>query len=246
MYEQRFYRKEFSDDWPSYQVQIQETDILVKSKQKLDQELIGSFVASLRQDIEGYINRFPEFKTTLSSFEPACRQAGSQDGPPPIVSEMIEKSALAGVGPMASVAGAIAEYLGRRLFEESDELIVENGGDIFINKKGPILLGMQGPQSSIINRLLLSLEEAAPFGVCSSSSVLGHSLSLGRADLATVVSDSAVFADALATKLANMVCSEDDIDTALAFAASFKLTKGAVLVKGQRLGVWGKVKLVKR
>ena len=60
---------------------------------------------------------------------------------------------------MASVAGAIAEQLGRRLLEESDELIVENGGDIFISKKGSVLLGMHGPQNSIINRLLLSLEE---------------------------------------------------------------------------------------
>ena len=239
MYEERFYRKEFSKDWSSCQVQIQETDILVKSKDPLDQKLVESLAKGLRKDIEDYIKDFPEFKATLSSFTP-------QKSPPPIVSEMIEKTCPLDVGPMASVAGAIAEYMGKSLLKSTPELIVENGGDIFIKKNGPISLGLRGPQSSIINRLLLSVEDDSSLGICSSSSVLGHSLSLGRADLAMVISRSAIFADALATRLANMVLSEDDIDKALGFAAEFPLTKAVVVAKGERLGVWGEVELVKR
>jgi ApbE superfamily uncharacterized protein (UPF0280 family) len=158
---------------------------------------------------------------------------------------MIEKSALVDVGPMASVAGAIAEHMGRRLLKESDELIVENGGDIFIKKNGPIILGMRGPEGSMINKLSLSVEDDSPLGICSSSAVLGHSLSLGRADLATVVSHSAIFADALATRLANMIVSEADIDRALECAAGFALTKAVVLAKGERFGLWGEVRLAR-
>ena len=240
MYEERFYRKDFSKDWFSYEVHIKETDILVKSKARLVQERIVDLTAGYRQDIEKYIEAFPEFKTTLSSFK-------MQGNPCAIVKEMIEKSSALDIGPMACVAGALAEYIGKDLLGLTDGLVVENGGDVFIKKQGRILLGIYAGPSSRINEFLLSIENTGPYlGICSSSSLLGHSLSLGRADMATVVSDSSIFADGLATKLANMVHDEDDIDEALAFARRFSLTKAVSLVKGQKIGVWGGVRLVKR
>ena len=240
MYEERFYRNDFSKHWHSYQVSVKETDILIQSRGKLEQEKIYALVKRYRKEIEDYINIFPGFKTSLSPFtlrEPA----------PAIVKDMIEKSSLADVGPMASVAGAVAEYVGRELLEFTPEIIVENGGDIFIRKIGDIILGLYAGKNNFINNFLLSIKNSdSSLGICSSSSSLGHSLSLGNADLAAVISDSAVFADAMATRLANMVNDERDIEKAVKFSQKFSLLKGVVIVKRDKLGIWGDVQLLKK
>jgi hypothetical protein len=82
-------------------------------------------LSNFRKQIENYINSYPLFKSTLLPY--------SQDKKAPeIIKSMIHTTALCGVGPMASVAGAIAEFVGKELLNYSSEVIVENGGDIFI------------------------------------------------------------------------------------------------------------------
>ena len=128
---------------------------------------------------------------------------------------------------------------------KSPELMVENGGDIFIKKQGNINLSLYAGKGSFVNGLTLLIENKdGEIGICSSSSLLGHSLSLGNADLATVISPSAVFADSLATKLANMVHREEDVGEAVEFAKSFSLTRGVLAVKGEKIGIWGNIQLV--
>ncbi|HEC70134.1 MAG TPA: UPF0280 family protein, partial [Candidatus Omnitrophica bacterium] len=231
MYEERFYRKDFAKDWFSYELTVEETDILVRSKNPLDRRFIYNSIKRYRQDIQDYINRFPEFKSSLSAFslrEPA----------PLIVKDMIEKTSFLDIGPMSAVAGAIAEYLGKALLKFSDELIVENGGDVFIKKKGEINLGLYAGEGNFINDLVLGLKNTSLYlGICSSSSFLGHSLSLGSADLVTVVSDSVVFSDALATKLANMVCKEDDVNSVIDYALTLVYKpQGILIVKREKIG----------
>ena len=240
MYEERLYRKDFAKDWYSYEICVKETDLLVQSKEKLDEQIIYRSVKNYRKELEDYIRNFPEIKSSLSSFslkEPA----------PSIIKDMVEKSSLVGIGPMASVAGAIAEYVGKDLLEFTCELVVENGGDIFMKKRGDILLGLYAGEASFINNFLLRVENKdSCMGICSSSSFLGHSLSLGRADLSTVISESAVFADAMATKLTNMVKDEKDIDAAIQFCKKFSLSRGVVVVKRDKLGIWGEVELLRK
>jgi len=240
MYEERFYRKDFSKDWYSYEANVKETDILVQSKAKLNREIIYDLINKYRGQIEDYIRNFPEFKSSLSSLE-------LKEPAPSIIKDMIDKSYIAGVGPMASVAGAIAEYIGKDLLKFTSEIIVENGGDIFIKKEGDILLGMYAGEASLINNFSLSVKNKDSYlGICSSSSFLGHSLSLGRADLAAVISGSVIFADSMATCLANMVKDEEDIEKAIEFSRKFSLIKGVVIVKREKLGIWGQVKLLKK
>ena len=240
MYQERFYQKDFSRQWNSYEVNVKETELFVQSKGILDTSIIQSTVQALRSDVEAYIERFPVFATGLSSFS-------LQEPAPRIVKEMIEKTSLVDVGPMASVAGAVAEYIGKELMSYSPEVMVENGGDIFIAKRGDVVLGLYAGQESVINDFLISVHnKEAFFGVCSSSSVLGHSLSLGRADLVTVISPSVIFADALATKLANMVIEEEDIDKALEFSRTFSYTKAVVIVRKERIGLWGDIELLRK
>ncbi len=239
MYEPRFYQSDFIKEWFSLKVAVSETDLLVKSKLPLEESSVVFLVKKFRKEIEDYILKHGKFKTALFPLpaEQPC---------PRIVYEMAEKSSLAGVGPMASVAGAVAEFLGRELIPKSPELLVENGGDIFIKKQGNIKLSLYAGKGSFVNGLTFLIENKdGETGICSSSSFLGHSLSFGNADLTTVISPSAVFADALATKLANMVHGEEDVGKALEFAKSFSLTRGVLAVKGEKIGIWGDIQIGK-
>lgn len=239
MYEERFYRKKFARDWFLYQAEVGETDILVKSIKPLNSQVILQTVKKYRSRVEDYIEKFPEFKNTLSCFS-------LQEPAPQIIREMVDKTVLLDIGPMASVAGAIAEFVGKELSNFSPQFIIENGGDIFIKKENDISLGIYAGEGNFINNFSISLNKPAIYlGVCTSSSFLGHSVSLGRADLVTAVSDSVIFADALATKIANMINNEEDIEKAIDFSKKFSLTKGILIVKNQKLGLWGNLKIFK-
>ncbi len=238
MYEDRFYRKTFTDRWHACEINIGQTDILVKTEDRLDKSYISNLIKRLRSEIEEYISRFPEFETSLLPVR-------KQEPAGPIIQEMIEKTALVGTGPMSSVAGAIAEFMGRRLASAHGQFIVENGGDIWMKKQGDIFLGVYAGFDNPINDFLLKIpNKNGMLGVCSSSSVLGHSLSLGSADLVTVISESAIFADALATKIANRVCTDADVDKETNMAKQYELTRGVMIVRKDKIGLWGGINLV--
>ena len=72
---------------------------------------------------------------------------------------------------------------------------------------------------------------------------MGHSLSLGTADAVIALAPSAAFADAAATAIGNMVKDTNDIAKAIDKAKSIGLLRGVVVIKGDRIGIWGKVKI---
>jgi len=237
MYEERFYRKDFANAWNSYEISIEETDILIKTEVPIDQERIRSLIIELREQVKEQIQEAPDF---LSSLRPVPGKESAK----PIIKEMIHKSAVVGTGPMSSVAGAIAEFVGRELMQFGGQFVVENGGDICIKKNGGIILGIYAGLDNPVNDFLLQINKTGKMlGVCSSSSRLGHSLSLGYADLVTVISESAVFADALATGIANRVCTDADVSRQIDKAKNYRLVKGLVIVKGNTIGLWGDITL---
>ena len=165
---------------------------------------------------------------------------------PEIVREMADASSSTGVGPMASVAGAISQYVGKRLLEHSREVIIENGGDIFVmsrKKRKVAVYAGDSPFSMKIGFELLP--EQMPLGVCTSSGTVGHSVSFGKADAAVVVSSSAILADAAATAIGNKIKDISDIKKALEWSKRFENLLGVLIIKGDRLGVWGELELIK-
>jgi len=64
-----------------------------------------------------------------------------------------------GVGPMAAVAGAISQYVGRDLGNYSDEIIIENGGDIYMKNKTDKHILIYAGNSPLSIRLLCSFRE---------------------------------------------------------------------------------------
>jgi hypothetical protein len=156
---------------------------------------------------------------------------------------MAAGAAAAGVGPMAAVAGAMAQLAAEAgIAAGADEAIVENGGDMFLVCRRTVVVGLFAGRSPLSDRLAFAVEpDAAPLAICSSSGTMGHSLSLGRCDLATVVAADAAIADAAATAAANMVSTPDDVDATLEAISAIQGVAGVLLVKDDRIGLAGRL-----
>ncbi len=220
-----------------FRVMMKETDLWVLAAGDFSAE-VRDVVIQERAQLEAYIGGHPDFLTTLAPW-PADPFA------PAVVREMIEAAAAAGVGPMAAVAGALAARVGRHLAPLSPEVIVENGGDVFLAIKHPATVALFAGTSPLSHRVGLSLDPSlSPLGVCTSSASVGHSLSFGRADAACVFAESAALADAAATAMGNRVQGPDSMAPALAWVATLPDILGAVIIVGEKLGAWGRVELV--
>ena len=187
-----------------------------------------------RNELEAYIDRYPLFKTALEPVPP-------RDDAPPIARVMHRAAELAGVGPMAAVAGAIAEAAARAGAAGADEgAVVENGGDIFLWMKTDVVVGLFAGESPVSGRIGFAVApDLMPLAVCSSSGTMGHSLSFGRADLATVVAPDGALADAAATLAGNLVKGAEDIEDALNRVCGIPGVMGALIVVGDRIGLKG-------
>jgi ApbE superfamily uncharacterized protein (UPF0280 family) len=196
--------------------------------------IIISEIKRQRRILEGYIRVHPHYAASL---EPVP----TPEDAPEIVGWMAEQAAAVGVGPMASVAGAIAETAVRAaLRREAAYAVVENGGDIFLHVREPIHIGLFTGRTPLSDRLALRIKpEDTPIAVCSSSSRMGHSLSLGDCDLATVVAEDAALADAAATRAGNLVKEEADIPEALDSIMSVPGIRGLLIVKNDKIGMAG-------
>jgi ApbE superfamily uncharacterized protein (UPF0280 family) len=145
---------------------------------------------------------------------------------------------------MASVAGVVAETVGRQLLFFSEEVIVENGGDIFMRTYEPRKIAIFAGTSPFSMKIALDLP-AAPdgMGICTSAATIGHSLSFGKADAVVIVAPDTALADAWATAIGNLVKTRDDIEPALDHLATAKNVFGGIVILGDALGAWGDIKL---
>lgn len=237
MYQSRTYRQWVqSKDLVLFNVVHKETDLYIGASKNLTKET-RQLLLDLRAGLDNYIKGHNEF---LSSLKPLK----VPDDAPAIVREMAQAAARAGVGPMAAVAGAVAEYIGRELSAFSQEVIVENGGDIYIKSLKDRKVAIYAGGSSLSEKIALKIKaKDTPLGICTSSGTIGHSLSLGRADAAVVVSKSVALADAVATAIGNRVKKVGDIQKGLDYARSISGVLGAVIIKGDKMGLWGEIEV---
>jgi len=237
-YTERYYRRRVrSSGLVTFEVAVKETDLQVSAERNLEKET-RDLVFEARHHIESYIETHSEFLTALEPYP-------EDPFAPPLVKEMIEHSREVGVGPMASVAGAIAEYVGKRLLEKSNQVIVENGGDLFMKADRPVTVSVFARPSPLSEKIGLVIPpRLMPVGVASSSATIGHSLSLGKADAGCVLSPSAALADAAATALCNRIQGPKDLKGIDGWAGSVKGILGVLVVLGDKLATWGQIELV--
>lgn len=243
-YKERTYRRSAEQsDLVSSLVQIKETDLHIQADRDV-RKRASELVLQYRLQIEEYIVKHPDFYATLAPM-PMDNLA------PPVVQDMLRAAKTAGVGPMAAVAGSIAAFVGKKLVSEGvTEIIVENGGDIFLQRHKECTIAIFAGQSVLSNKVGVVISPGQmPCGICTSSGTVGPSLSLGKADSVTVVAESAALADAAATCIGNEVGSASGgkagINRALEKAKEIVGIKGAVVICGDVLGAYGDVQLVR-
>lgn len=237
-YLQRTYRSLINKDClVSYNVKIHESDLFISSDKKLEIPVLES-LANHRNILETYIKSHPDFRTSLLPLS-------DDKMAPPIIRKMLASSNVCGVGPMAGIAGAVAEFVGMDLVPLTDNIIIENGGDIFIKSQNNRIVSVFAGTSPLSYKVNFMIKpEMTPIGVCTSSATVGPSLSFGIADAVCVISSSSTLADAAASAIGNQIKKKRDIKKALERGIEIPGVQGVVVIVGAEMGVIGQVELV--
>src|SRR5665648_61653 len=239
----RIYRQDHRQvELVHFQVAVGETDLDIGvRKERFSPELVAwveDIIRDCRRPLEEYILRDSEFVKALTPYTVLPNA-------PLIIQTMAEAGRLAGVGPMAAVAGTVSEFVGKLIAKRSRDVIVENGGDIFMRTSRIRRVGIFAGNSPLSNRVAIEIRpDESPLGICTSSGKVGPSLSFGKADALVVLSPSVALADAVATACGNHVQTTDDLERALELASEITGIKGVLIIKDDRLAVWGSVKLI--
>jgi ApbE superfamily uncharacterized protein (UPF0280 family) len=239
MYQERTYRSLITvDDLVASRVCVGESDLFILANQDVTQ-LGRDFLLEVRNDIESYISRDPTFFTSRVAHRPLHNA-------PWIVIRMTDVSSYYNIGPMAAVAGAVADCVGQQLMNSQTDVIIENGGDIFVHTRKPIVFTLYAGENSPFsgNLKFKPTISDSSFGVCTSSATVGHSYSQGRADAVCVVSQTASQADAAATAMGNKVQYKKDIGRVIQEASHNHNIFGIIVALEDKLGIWGEVEII--
>jgi ApbE superfamily uncharacterized protein (UPF0280 family) len=220
----------------SWKVKYKYSDLLIVSDKDISLRILP-VLFDFYTIIEKFSESHPSFTKTFNPYIP-------DNDFPNIIKKMCDESAVFNVGPMASVAGAVCEYLASELARDNPYLAIENGGDIYIKSSKDITAGLFVKNRYFKDNLKIKIrKKILPCGIASSSGTLGHSLSLGKADLASAVCRSAILADSAATAACNMINTKDDIEKVINHFKDFKEIEGLVLIKDDKIGLYGNIEL---
>jgi len=222
----------------AFQVVVEQTDLWVVAERDLSRT-VHALVNECRGLLRAYLAWHPEFLTSLRPVEVVPEA-------PDIVRDMARAGQACGVGPMAAVAGAVAQWVAQRCVTQSSNLLVENGGDLFLCSTRERVIGLLVDPTQNMGLGLRLAPADFPCSVCSSSATIGHSLSLGRGDLVVTRSKDAALADAAATALNNLITGPGDLRLVLDQAESLADNglDGMFVQCGAEVGVWGKMELI--
>jgi hypothetical protein len=229
-------RRVRGDGLVRFEVVVKESDLLVLADRDLSVQ-VRDVVITERQRLERHIAGNAAFGRSLVP-------VSVPDTAPRIVREMAAAGQAAGVGPMAAVAGAICDAVAHAVGGETAELIIENGGDLYVRVTRQRIVGIYAGEGGGPAFGLRVRPESGALGICTSSGRIGHSLSFGDSAAATVVARSGALADAAATAVGNRVRGRHGIRDGLAAAQAIPGVRGAVILRGGEFGAWGEVELV--
>lgn len=239
-YRERSYRSRFSNDerrW--FCVKFLESDLWIgvdsgSYRASLEADTYAMLV-DLRRQMDAYLLMDPQYKTALTPYD-----AGLEA--PNILKEMSRVSHKTGIGPMSAVAGAVAKKVAE--FLGTQEVIVENGGDIYAQAASDMDISVFAGQSPLSEKIGLHIPAAEfPLGICTSSGTVGPSLSLGRADAVMIVCKDVLLADSYATAMANRIKTVNDLQSVIDRISALPEILGAIAVKDDRMAITGRFEL---
>jgi ApbE superfamily uncharacterized protein (UPF0280 family) len=221
--------------------QVRETKCTIITNKKSAVNAAMSSIKHNRKELEKYIQRHPKF---LYSLEPVPANDG-----PLIVKLMAEASEKANVGPMAAVAGVLADLAVKDMILAGSKVaVVENGGEVSAVSNRPIDVALLAGDSALSKQIGFRLEKF-PIGVATSSGLFSHALSFGEAEAVTIFSTNAGLADAAATAVGNLIKGKDcrrAVERGIEEALSIEDVRGVFIVYRGIVGKAGEVaKMIK-
>ena len=221
-----------------FHITYKHANIKIVTDLEISENEVREIVQTLVLTVENFVETHQDWE---KSFDPVITTTQI-----PLIRAMEEAAHLAQVGPMAAVAGAIADLLAQDLKNRGAQIIVvENGGEIFIESAEDINIGILSETTSLKGTLGVKYRaNQGTLGVGTSSGQFGHALSLGNADLVTVFADNAAIADAAATYIANHVTGDDPEEAIQKGLESYRTLNGeqihgALLHKAEKIGTIG-------
>ena len=243
-YEQRTYRSQFNTSrFTGFELKHRETDLWIgvdpaSFKPEMKEEVLKK-IESLREKLDSYIQSEPFFKKSLKPFQPT-------ENAPMEAIEMAKAAAKAGIGPMSTVAGLFARETGNEIIQNFsvEELVIENGGDIFALLKKNLVFSVFAGDSPLSERIGLEITtKTNPLGICTSAGTVGPSMSFGKADAVVVVAENVLVADAFATAFGNKVKSPDDVEKVLNQSEKYPEILSLLIICEDKIGVWGEFEI---
>ena len=202
-----------------------------------------------RDILEKYVKEDKEFLTSFVHLKVNSEHL--------IINLMADVAYQCEVGPMATVAGALADLMLEKMkfpkdsnFNPAKIALVENGGEIAINSEKSMNIALYAGKNELnLNLGFLVEKKDCPIGIGTSSATIGHAISLGQADAVTIFAKNATLADGAATRIANLVKGSDiekSIKKALDAVDDIEGVKGAFISRENKVGQTGKIpKLIK-
>jgi len=239
-FERRTYRTQFNTTrFTGFVVTHRETDLWIgvnpSSFQPRMKDVAMAKTVELRQKFDAYIQKVPSFKKSLKPFQPnADAPMGAK--------EMAVAAEKAGIGPMSAVAGLFAREIGEEIHKNFSvqELVIENGGDIYVLLKNELVLSVFAGESILSERIgLVVPAENSKLGICTSAGTVGPSLSYGKADAVVVVCKDILLADAMATAFGNKVKSPEHVGRVIKQAENFPEIQSLVIICEDKIGIKG-------
>jgi len=234
--------------WKCFRVVHLETDLWIAVdtpgyKQEMESYALER-AKHYRSILDSHIRLNPLFFTSLT---PLPLPSAVSDG---LVNEMYLATQKSGTGPMSAVAGVVAEYISNDMCRQFSikEIIIENGGDIFMKVDSPAIISVYAGDSPLSEKIGIEITpEISPLSICCSSGTIGHSLSFGKADACMIACHSGAQADAYATAFCNQVKTIDDLTRVTEDALQKEDILSVVIIKDDKVGVGGtiEVKLLK-
>jgi len=183
---------------------FQESSVLFKSEMRAAIDAAISNIRVQRMELITYITQHPSFRDALIPY-PVATEA------PRVVKLMVESTDRFEVGPMAAVAGVLADLAVETMRSvDAKVAIVENGGEIAAWSEEPFTIALHIGANPLSNSLGFQVAPSdCPIGIATSSASVGSALSFGEADSVTIFTNTAGIADGAATAVCNSVQGSD-------------------------------------
>lgn len=244
IFEPRTYRNSFSKErFESFVITYKDSDLWVGIDPASFKKEMADFALEklkvMRDELETYVAEDSYFKKSL-------KPCPVKDDAPDLARKMAAASEKANVGPMASVAGIFSETIGQSLLENFsiNELVIENGGDIFLKIQNPLVMSIFAGESPLSGMVGLEIApEKTPCGVCTSAGTVGSSRSFGKADAVMIVCQETALADAFATGFGNLIKKPTDVEKVLKRTEKHDEIIAAIMICDDQIGIRGEFEM---